>query len=280
MATSEQLIIQAAQDGNADELQRLIPLVDINTHNEALMWAARQGHPQCVRILLEVAQPTANNNMAVWWAIKNDCIDCVKLLLPVSDLLCPDGGIDDMVGIAAASESEQSLKILLAIFPDRSYNQALQMSAYKGRTRSVKLLISQSKPDDYGPLLTMAAQNGHTSCVAFLTTVCTDLSDYNHAFVVAAQKGNQRCVQLLLNKVDPKDNNSAALREACEWGRHGCIDLLAPVSDVYCVLQQLQAENPQYPECWEYLEQKICEQQKQTLLSHISNTHCPAARKL
>lgn len=280
MSNPEQLIITAAQNGNADELQRLIPLVDLDTHNQALMWAAREGHAQCVTILLGVAEPTADNNMAVQWAIKNDCVDCVNLLLPVSDLLRPKGGIDDMVGIAAASEAEQSLKTLLAIFPDRSYKQALQMSAYKGRTTSVRLLSSHSDPKDYGSLLTMATQNNHTSCIAFLTTVCTDLSDYNNALAVAAQKGNQRGVELLLKKADPKSNNSFALREACEWGRNSCIDLLTPVSDADLVLQQLQEENPQYPECWKYLEQKICEQQKKILLRNIHNTHYPSTRKI
>lgn len=280
MTTPTELIVTAAQDGNLDELQRLIPLVDHEAHNEALVWAARQGHAPCVAILLGVAEPTADNNMAVQWAIKNDCVDCVNLLLPVSDLLRPKGGIDDMVGIAAANDSEQSLKTLLALFPERSYKPALQMSAYKGRTTSVRLLSFHSNPKDYGSLLTMATQNNHTACVAFLTTVCTDLSDYNNALAVAAQKGNRRCVELLLKKADPKSNNSFALREACEWGRNNCIDLLTPVSDADLVLQQLQEENPQHPECWEYLEQKICEQQKQILLSNIHHTHCPSTRKI
>jgi ankyrin repeat protein len=107
----------------------------------ALSAAAKGGHMECVRLLIEVSDPTDGNSRALQLAARRGCAECVKLLIPVSDPLAGD-----------------------------SY--ALQLAARGGHVECVKLLIPASDPlTDDSLALRWAAQEGHAECVGLLLTV-------------------------------------------------------------------------------------------------------------
>lgn len=81
-----QLLIQAAQQGNAAQVQRLIPVSYSKfSENAALCYAARYGHTECVRLLIPVSDPTAAESVALYYAVDGGHIECVRLLIPVSN---------------------------------------------------------------------------------------------------------------------------------------------------------------------------------------------------
>lgn len=84
--TNEDLLIEAARDGNLTELQRLTPLItDQSKKTLALQWAAEEGQYRCVQFLIPFTQPKDRNSWALTRASHNGHAECVKLLIPVSD---------------------------------------------------------------------------------------------------------------------------------------------------------------------------------------------------
>lgn len=109
------LLMQAAADDDAVEVQRLIPISDPTFRNSealhaaiiygharcvelllpvsdphsrgsyGLQVAARNGHTECVKLLLPIVNPKANNSYALQAAVENGHTPCVELLYPVSD---------------------------------------------------------------------------------------------------------------------------------------------------------------------------------------------------
>lgn len=82
------LLICAAGDGNALEVQRLIslsPSKSITT--AALKSATLNGHAECVRLLIPVSDPQADNSEALYLAAQFGYNDCVDLLFDCSDFV-------------------------------------------------------------------------------------------------------------------------------------------------------------------------------------------------
>lgn len=80
------LLLQAAAQGNLDEVWRLIPLSDPKANYScALDVAAQNGHTSCVELLVPISDPKAGNSFALRWAAANGHTSCVDLLIPVSD---------------------------------------------------------------------------------------------------------------------------------------------------------------------------------------------------
>ncbi len=83
--TPTQKLIEAAQQGNLEEVLRLIPLSDPKQDNsEALAQAARHGHLDCVEALLPVSEPCVDNSFALWISANQGHSDCVAALIPHS----------------------------------------------------------------------------------------------------------------------------------------------------------------------------------------------------
>jgi len=81
-----ELLLQAAVDGDAVEVQRLIPLSDPKAYgSRALQMATQNGHIECVKLLIPVSDPKANNSSALQFAVSLDHTECVDLLYPVSE---------------------------------------------------------------------------------------------------------------------------------------------------------------------------------------------------
>lgn len=79
------LLWKAADEGNVEEVRRLIPISYCTKWNSRpLINAARNGHTECVRLLIPVSDPR-DYNTALWFASGSDSLECVKLLLTVAD---------------------------------------------------------------------------------------------------------------------------------------------------------------------------------------------------
>ena len=75
----------ASKNGHTECVKLLIPVSDTKNCN-ALSWASICGHTECVKLLIPVSDPKANNSEALIWAGENNNNDCVELLLPHSDI--------------------------------------------------------------------------------------------------------------------------------------------------------------------------------------------------
>lgn len=110
------LLIQAAGDGDAVEVQRLIPISDPKySRSSALRIASQNGHVQCVALLIPVSNPKEWDNFALKVAATSGHIKCVELLIPVSE-------------------------------PKSDDSYALLMAAQEGHTQCVDLLYPVSEP--------------------------------------------------------------------------------------------------------------------------------------
>ena len=125
------LLIQAAERGDAVEVQRLIPISNPKGNDsEALYVAAIYGHARCVELLIGVSDPQANGSYGLKMAARNGHTQCVKLLIPSGH-------------------------------PNTQNSYALQLAVEYGHTQCVELLypvsdpisalkeLQQDYPDDY-----------------------------------------------------------------------------------------------------------------------------------
>lgn len=80
------LLLAAAECGDAAEVQRLIPISNPKRDNScALQLAAKNGHTKCVQLLIPVSRPKDDNSLALQWAARGEHAECVDLLFDVSD---------------------------------------------------------------------------------------------------------------------------------------------------------------------------------------------------
>lgn len=115
--------------------------------------------------------------------------------------------------------------------------------------------------------LTAAVIENHAECVQLLIPV-TDSDGRYWGLQNAARNGHIQCVELLIDVGDPKWHNSQALQLACLGFYDDCVDALLPVSEPEYALNRLK--NNEKPECWQYLEYKMCEQQQRILSAHTN----------
>lgn len=87
-------LCEASRNGHAECVKILIPLSDPKANgSEPLCEAATNGHVECVKILIPVSEPKANNSEALRLAAGKCHVDTFKLLLSVSDPLIEMKGI-------------------------------------------------------------------------------------------------------------------------------------------------------------------------------------------
>lgn len=143
---NDQSLIEAARNGDVEDLQHLIPLASLAGRNLALQWAAEEGQSRCVSVLIPYANPKDRNSWALVSAAKNGHAHCVKLLIPVSD---PNA--DGAHALLAAVERNrlECVKLLLPVSSALHYDSdALQIAACKGYTALVDLLFEHSNAQD------------------------------------------------------------------------------------------------------------------------------------
>jgi len=133
-------LIQAAEKGDAAEVQRLIPLSDPKTYNsQALHRSAYYGHADCVQLLIPVSDPCD----ILKWAARFGHAECVDLLIPVSHPEVCNGALIE----AAAEGHVECVKRLIPVSNPKAHNsQALLRAAWSGHIQCIELLYPISEP--------------------------------------------------------------------------------------------------------------------------------------
>ena len=192
------LILDAAADGRADEVRRLLeagadPDARPDGADTALLLAATCGYAECVELLLPVSDAACSNdegNTPLMQAVLNWHADCAKLLLPASD---PNAR-------------------------NKHRHTALMMCASGGRNDCLRALLpvsdaTASDPDGWTPLM-IAAAHGNEEAVKLLLPR-SDLSQTNrhahNAQQAALRHGHARIAELI-------QGAALALHERAEIG--------------------------------------------------------------
>ena len=83
--TNTELLIRAAQEGDTNEVQRLIPLsAPKEQHSQALLQAVRKIHVDCIKVLIPVSNPKDYNDLFLE-AVKVGHEPSIELLMAVAD---------------------------------------------------------------------------------------------------------------------------------------------------------------------------------------------------
>ncbi|KAI8893871.1 ankyrin repeat-containing domain protein [Globomyces pollinis-pini] len=158
-------------------MMRLSPGTRVNDENDAICFAAANGHYHCVKRLLNDSRLRLSNIFdALDWAMGDDHFDCFKLLLE-------DGRID----------------------PSLYNNTCLEYAALEGHHRCLELLLKDDRVTAPGNSMavTKAARNGHIQCLRLLLADSRFAIQLNyHAIRAACESGYADCVQLLLTNIE------------------------------------------------------------------------------
>ena len=150
---SEQ-IIEAATIGSAEQLNILIKqsknLISCSDYTEALKYASLEGHAECVKLLIPVSDPKANESIALLTASNCGHAECVKLLIPVSNVKANNS---QALSYAAVAGHLECVKLLIPVSnPKSNKSRALLWAAEVNRYDCIKLLLPYSdisKWNDY-----------------------------------------------------------------------------------------------------------------------------------
>ena len=195
--TINQRLAELADAGDADGLARLLaqtiesPLVG----SQPICNAARNGHTECVRILIPFSDPKANDSYPLRWATNHGHVECVRLLIPVSD-------------------------------PKALDSRALLWAAENGYTECAQLLIPASDPKARDSALFLAAFNGRQECVRLLIPASDPKAKESNALRLAAENGHAECVNLLIPVSDPLLPSSQLLASVLELGRANILSIM------------------------------------------------------
>ena len=186
----DQELVDAAEAGASAKVSALLakgaaPMCD---SSQALQLAAKNGHVECVKLLLPVSDPQADEWYALRAAAHAGHVECVRLLLPMSDAKARD-------------------------------SQALRYAAHYGHVECVRMLLPASDAKAGESLaLRLAALNGHAECVRLLLPVSDAKANDSEALRWAARNGHAECVKLLLAHSLPLVDIGGVLREVMTAG--------------------------------------------------------------
>ena len=136
----------AAENGHTDVIKLLIPISNPKDDNSKLLrLAARYGHTDVVKLLIPVSDPKAIGSYALRWAAEKGHTEVVKLLIPVSD---PKALDSRALRLAAENGHTDVVKLLIPVSdPKANDSLALRWADANGHTEVVKLLIPVSDPE-------------------------------------------------------------------------------------------------------------------------------------
>ena len=224
---------KAAEQGRIEAVQFWVDHANDVVSSEfdlALRLAAEHGHTECVRLLIPVSDPKADQCVALWTAADKGHTECVRLLIPVSD-------------------------------PQAYGNLALQAAAEMGYPRCLELLIPVSNVNaGNGRALRLAAERGHVECVKMLLPFSTNLELKLSPLVGAARRDHVDCVVELMAGAT-EEQIDLALMEALRHGSKDCSYALFP----HCRPERVLSEMKDLPKAVAWLETQMAEQQRQVL---------------
>lgn len=189
----------------------------------ALRKAVVMGHVDCVRLLIPVSEPTADDSAALCAATRARNFECVMLLAPLSN-----ARVDDSAALRSASRHghHECVKLLIPLSdPCARDSEALRWAAANGYVESVALLIPSSDPKALNSrALRAAAGSGRAESVRLLIPVSDPEAGDSDALQLAAASGDLECVKLLAPVSHIKKSN--ALNAAVRGGHAECVKLL------------------------------------------------------
>lgn len=120
-------LIMAVNEGDALALsQALADGANAKFKNSyALQHAAQRGHAECVRRLIPVSDPLAEESMALRWAALYGNAGCVALLLPVSDALALRGDNSSMSALARCNGHLKVAEMIEAFIESQALSSSL-----------------------------------------------------------------------------------------------------------------------------------------------------------
>ncbi|XP_060083693.1 ankyrin repeat and SOCS box protein 3-like [Ylistrum balloti] len=195
----------------------------------ALILAARGGHFECVRTLLDCdADPTAETKEGytpLWEAISAESFECVRLLMRKGAVVQINyQNYTGFTPLHAAAE--------------RGYTHILDYLVKHGAR------LDMCADVDITPIF-LASQFGHKDCLQILLQTAREKGQmdlvnkttHDHAtpLLIASQEGHEDCIRLLLSYgADPnipvKDLNAVAAHFAVYKDRPRCLQLVLPVT--------------------------------------------------
>lgn len=169
----DKLLIEAAEIGDATEVQRLILRAKPKTqYILALRNAAQSGHAECVKLLIPLCDPKASNSISLYLAAQHGHAECVKLLIPVSD-------------------------------PQANQCFALRWATENRHLECMRLLLQVSNPEVNNGLLRSTARRGHVECVKLLIPVSDPKHNNSAALQLAVKEKNKNCIDVLYDVSAP-----------------------------------------------------------------------------
>lgn len=177
---SSRCIIAAADENRVADLRRLLDCLKHLARDEAgrtpLMYAARRGNIECLKLLLpfsDAKDAEHNKQSALHWAASHGQLHAVEALLPNSDANALDLFGDSALSVAARNGHEEIVRALAPATHD--CRNALMSAVCLGRTACVQILIDRARPQDCffpwvsgGTPLRRSAEDGSEGCLAVL----------------------------------------------------------------------------------------------------------------
>lgn len=228
MQNRDELFIDAAKNGDVEQLQQLMAHIEpgTKTTDRAIRWALRNGHTQCVKMLapicLHLAGPSASN-----------------VLLTLTPLM-----------LAAEMGNVECLEFLLPLSNPRDHDsQALWRAGENGHVDCLNILLPLCCPTTYNFALWKTIESGHVVCVQMLLDAIEQVDGVmlNGELLAWAVRCEQmECLRLLLKVCDSKSDHSLALSWALIYGRTEYVDVLKDLSDVDEALNAIR-QHPKMP---------------------------------
>ena len=171
----DQELVDAAQAGAAAQVSALLAegADPMRESSSALRWAAKNGHGECVRLLLPMSDPTAEGSDALRLAAANGHAECVRLLLPFSD---PKSDESWALRWAAHNGHVECVRLLLgACGPLIGINGLLEQVFYRGHAKVAAVLIGEEPrlldKVNLPKCLAAALEKGHGDVASYLSSL-------------------------------------------------------------------------------------------------------------
>jgi len=199
-------IIEIAAFYGHKEILQMLQVREPHWHNSAMVSAARGGHIEIVKTMLDLG--ATNYNEAMTWAAytKGGHREIVEMMLVLmnNDTTKPRSYDQALVYAAGGGHREIVQMILnyggegLRIY---DYKRAMFLAAKEGHLGIMEMMLKKgantSAVNEYNEAMLEAAKNGHQDVVERLLTL--GANNYGWAMIEAAGGGHRKIVQIMIN---------------------------------------------------------------------------------
>jgi len=258
MILTSKNIVAFAGDGDLKQLRRLLKHHhDQVVVRKSLKAAARNGHNECLQLLMEVSDQ-GGIDRALCEAAKYGKQDAVHILLKKAQPLYDNSRA---LNNAAGGGHISCVNCLVDHYSNhpKSIAGALVYASQHNQEAVVDLLLKHVQ-SDLGVAASVAASNGHISILRKLLVHCAPTENLSRGLVGAVVSHHRDCAKLLIGACDANYFRSRALAVAFDNNDWELFDLLAPHSDLGQAQTWIRKEQQ---ELWE----KACARRQHVVLS-------------